>query len=329
MAAVGLVFLLAIPSTLAAQDAPARPALIVLRPGPGVERLLRPVARMLSWRTGATVILGEPAPEVLEAVPAGHVGLGREDGTLRVVYGGPHGRAFSTEVDLPGEAADESARTVALAIESLLDSAATTPEELPPEWAGPGAWRVVESVRTIREREVRRRRSEEAIAKPTIFLRMLFGVSPVRGTFLVGPGAGLGLCVNAYCVVIEGDLPLVPEERRARDGARVTYRPVNVSTRVQLRPVQFGDFSPGFTIGFMTRIGNASIENTAENRIATNLGIRSTLELGWRFVPRFEGVIEAGLDMALSRARFIRSGEELFLEDTWTPWFVVSLRLRP
>jgi len=167
------------------------------------------------------------------------------------------------------------------------------------------------------------------IARPTIYLRTLLGVSPVRGTLLVGFGTGLGLCVGGECVVLEADLPLLAEVR-ATAGWETRYRFVNFSTRFQARPWSFGDFTPGASFGLVTRIGTATLTETDTTRLATNLGVRGTLEIAWKFARRFELVLEAGVDLSLDRAKFIRTtGEVLLLEDRWTPWIVTSVRLRP
>ncbi len=292
-----------------------------------MEQLARRAARLIGRRTGVAVEVGPPPPPgIVEAVPAGHVGMAVEDGMLLLVLGAEDGTSYATELELPARSNVAAARAVALAIESLRDAAEDGP---PPESEVAGeATRWVHAWRF--EGELFERRSIEPIAKPTLYLRLLTGVSPVRGTFLFGPGTGLGLCVTAHCVVMEGDLPLLAERRRVGEDTTVTYRAVNFSVRFQYRPLRFGDFVPGATFGLMTRIGTATIEETDSSKVVTNLGLRGTLELAWQFVARFEAVIEAGLDFAINRAEFIRTtGDRLLLEDQWTPWFVASLRLRP
>ena len=301
---------------------------LVIRPGDGLDGLARRAARMLARRTGTEVLVGDaPPPALVEAVPRGHVGMVVRDGVLVIVLGGDGGVSYATELEMPRRNDVASARAVALAIESLRDTAAEGPPSGPEGATGPArrwvhAWRF--------EGDLFPHRDIEPIATPTLFLRFLVGVSPVRGTLLFGPGAGLGLCVTAHCVVLEGDLPLAVERRRAAPDATVRYRAVNFSVRFQYRPFEFGPFTPGLTFGFMTRIGTATIEETDSSKVATNLGVRGTLEIAWEFVDRFELVLEGGLDVAISRAEFIRdSGERLLLEDRLTPWAVLSARLRP
>ncbi len=310
----------------ASEDAPPVDPL-VLRPAPDLRRLSQRVAHTLRRRTGAPVAVGQaPPPEILEAVPGGHVAIARTEGRtaeIRVVFGGEEGISYGTTVFLQSVSGDAAVRAIALAIEALRDAASDGP---PPESAEEGSpWVTRYTLIT----PIPRPRRVEPIAKPTIFLRLLFGYSPTRERVLIGPGAGLGLCVGPHCVVLEGDLPLVPDEATANDGAIITYRPVNVSIRGQFRPNWSDTWIPGASIGFVTRIGNATIEGTDTSQTVSNLGIRGTLELAWRFLPRFEWVIEGGVDVAISRAQFVRFGEVVALEDFWTPWFVTSLRLRP
>jgi hypothetical protein len=311
----------------AAEGSETREEPIVLRPAPELRRLSQRVAHTIHRRTGTPVAVGEePPPEILEAVPAHHVAIARREANpdeIRVVYGGEEGISYGTTVFLPRLSGDAAVRAIALAIEALSDAAADGP---PPEEADEGSpWVTHYTLISA----IPRPEPVEAIAKPTIFIRLLFGYSPTREKVLIGPGAGLGLCVGPHCVVLEGDLPLIPDEATANDGATISYRPVNVSIRGQFRPNWSNTWIPGASIGFVTRIGNASIEGTDTSQTVSNLGIRGTLELAWRFIPRFEWVIEAGVDVAISRAQFVRYGEVVALEDFWTPWFVTSFRLRP
>lgn len=301
---------------------------LVIRPEQGLERLARVAATMLERRTGREVVVGgPPPPHLIEAVPSGEIGMAVRDGVLVIVLAGREGVSYATELELPRQPNAAAGRAVALAIESLRDASLDGPppaseegERVTRRWVY--GWRF--------HGELFPEQTIEPIAKPTLFLRILVGISPVRGTLVLGPGAGLGLCVTEHCVVLEGDLPLTAERRHPLPDTTVRYRAVNFSVRFQYRPFEIGPFIPGATIGFMTRIGTATIEESDSSKVATNLGVRTTLELAWRFVRRFELVLEAGLDSAISRAEFIReTGERLFLEDRFTPWFVLSTRLRP
>ncbi len=328
IAALALATLLACwGAPLQAQDAEAGP--LVLRPTPELAALGARLAREIGRRLGPTIVGGAPPAGILDAVSLYEVALGVEGGQLRIVIPVAPGRTVSTELEPPTDMAPATVRSVALSIESLIELAHDESwlEDSPVET---GLADRAESNAPPEDVPAERRRVRiPPIAKPTIYLRALLGFSPVRSRVLLGPGTGLGLCVNAHCAVLEGDLSLLPDVREASDGRRVSYRSVNFSVRVQLRPFDWGDFTPAATFGLITRIGNAILEGTDAAQLVTNLGLRGTLEIAYRFAARFEVVLESGLDLALNRARFIRFGEVVLLEDRFTPWFSTSVRLRP
>lgn len=323
-----------------AADAP-----IVLRPQPALRRMTERVARVLAQRIGVRVQVGDgPPPEVVEAVPAGHVALVQTDGRVQLVLGGTGGRTFATELELGNVQSDASVRAVALALESLRDAGRGAPSIEPPEEVASG---IVAEEGTIRTRwrmlqpfagraHPFREPPPANLARPTLFARFLLGVSGERGTFLYGPGIGLGLCVRSDCVVLEGDLPIPTQDVRASDGAEISYRFVTFSMRFQWRPLRWGPFTPGLTGGLVTRIGTITLEGTSTDRVETSLGVRGTVEIAWEFVRRFELVLEGGLDVAVDRAQFHRvpfggraGPEPVFLEDRFTPWAMTSVRVRP
>jgi hypothetical protein len=308
---------------------PAEPlASLVLRPAAGMQPLVARTARMLEWRRDVAVGVGEPPPpELLEAVPVGHVAMAREGGRLRIVLGGREGVTFAT--DLAEVSNDEDgARALSLAIEALWESAIRAPREAAREARSGSSWVYVETEDYRRELEERARRAVEPIAKPTVYLRLLIGYSFLRQAFLIGPGAGFGLCVRDNCAVIEGELPVLGEERLTNDDVLVRYRAVNLSARLQLRPFDWGIVQPGVSIGFLTRIGNASVGGD-QSYLVTDLGVRGSAELGLRIADELEVVAEGGVDFAITRARLAFATDGLYLVDPITPWVVASLRMRP
>jgi hypothetical protein len=341
----GLVVLawLAVVGTASAQE----PAL-VLRPAQDLRRVAERVQRVLSQRIGVPVEVGQPPPpEVIEAVPVDHVAMVLAEGFVRLVIGASQGRSFATDLELRRPSSEASVRAIALAIESLLDAARQAPGITPPEQLASGLVEEEGEIRTrwrmIRPFEGRahpwRTPERPPLAKPTLFARFLAGVSGERGTPLFGVGLGLGLCVEDDCAVLEGDLPFTEQRGDASDGAFALYRFVAFSMRFQWRPefARFGDFIPGATFGLVTRVGSIRLgrEKISAARTETDLGVRGTVEIAWRFFPRFELVLEVGLDAAIDRAEFIRPPrtggpvETIFLEDRFTPWGMFSFRLRP
>lgn len=325
--AVVAVALCLVASSGAAQE-PDPLTTLVLRPAEGTQSLVEHTARMLEWRRGVDVSVGEPPPpELLEAVPIGHVAMARVEGKLRIVLGGRHGVTFATDLDEVTNDED-GARSLSLAIEALWDSAIAAPAPRVREARSASSWVYVETEAYRRELEERARRAVEPIAKPTVYLRLLFGYSFLRESFLVGPGAGFGLCVNDSCAVIEGELPVLADERRTNDDDVISYRAVSLSARLQFRPFDWGIVQPGVSVGFLTRIGNASV-NGDRSYLVTDLGVRASGELGLRIADELEVVAEGGVDLAISRAQLVLRSEGTYLADPVTPWVVASLRMRP
>ena len=293
----------------------SQPAL-TLRPTESLVALAAEVQVVLERRTGREVLIGAPPPMLIEAVPRDHVGMNASEGDVSLVLGAPDGRNVSATVPQMDDVAAQ-ARAVALAIESLGDEA----EMLPP---------VVEPSNEETFIEAPRAPTTVApIARPTLFLKLMVGFSPIRRTAIVGPGAGLGLCVGAHCLVLEAGLSLLPQYETNQRGETVRYRPVNASLRAILRPYQDERFAVGIGIGFLTRVGRALLLETDRHQVVTNFGLRGTVEFAVRIRGPFEWVVDAGVDFAVSRARFIRSGATIFLEDRWNPFLVTSLRVRP
>lgn len=316
-----------------ASDAP-----LTLRPEPALRALALRAALVLATRTGVAVEVGAPPPSALiEAVPAGHVAIalsvqGESPGELSVVLAGREATFFEGQLRIGRQRGVAEARALAIAIESLRETALTT--VLPAAGAEPALGAAIRTRHRVRLRPdgfpwARYGADRLPLAKPTIYLRALLGISTARSVLLIGPGTGLGLCISRHCVVLEGDLPLIPEER-ANATYRIRYRFLNFSARFQFRPFQFGFFVPGLSFGLVTRIGTASLIGTDRSQTVTDIGLRATLEAAFRLDRRFEVVLEGGLDLAISRAQFVnRTGDVLVLEDRWTPWLITGLRLRP
>ncbi|MEM9192917.1 MAG: hypothetical protein AAGF12_27325 [Myxococcota bacterium] len=301
---------------------------LTLRPTESAAQVAVQAAEMLRWRSDVEVTIGDaPPPDVLEAVPENHLAMEVRDEQLRLVLAGPHGHTYDIDLEAPrGRVSEAEARAVALAVESLVDEARATPPPAPRDETS-SSYRV-EVDEEARQRALDNRRwANEAIAKPTIYFRLLFGYSPTRDQVLIGPGAGFGLCVGQNCVVVEADLPILSDEVEHNTG-RITYRPVNLAVRAQLRPFDTAPFVPALNVGLLTRIGNAENRDTRDNQIVSSLGARAGLEVAWNSLSPFEVVAEAGVDVAFSRALFVQDNS-VFLEDVWTPWFVLSIRLRP
>lgn len=290
---------------------------------------LRPLAEAICLqlrRQGREVELGAAPPEIAEAVPAGHVALVARDGHLWVGMGAAGGRTHHASLALRAAPTPETVRALALALESLLDEVTGEP------WAegAPNVRTAPSSDYVFLEYDPEP--VEREGAQPTVFLKLLAGWSPTRDRLLLGPGAGFGLCVGLHCVVLEGELPLLPDERTLADGRTLRYRALSASVRGQARVALPRNITAALTLGLVSRIGSASIVGSDDRRTTSAFGARTSLELAWRIRGPFEVLVEGGVDAMLSGQRgryYLPSGQTAVLEDAWTPWLVFSLRLRP
>lgn len=339
------IALLSLPAPAAAQELPTldRAHAITLRPADGARGLAERVAATLALRLDVAVSVGEDAPpEVLEAVPEGHVAVSRDEGAVRLVLAGPEGQVFRSEVELGDARGGAAVRAVALGVEVLRDAALEGP---PPGTASRRTYTVDgrEVTWIYRERPGGLYGPEpviEALAKPVIALGFLGGVSTERLTPLIGPRLGIGLCFMNQCLLLEGDLPVIADEQVSCDGRRVQYRPVTLALRGQIRPVEVDDLSFAIDVGILTRFGVANLVGVDRGTVTTSFGFRGGIEGAWRFAGPLELVLELGVDIALRPARFVRRTrpppgvscmitETLLVEDIASVWGHVGLRLRP
>lgn len=327
-------------------DAPlvtAERARLVVHVHDDLEELGAPLGRSLTRRLDDEIELaGAPPGGLCVAVELGHACVapletGDDSGAL-VLMRGEDGRFYETEVVLPeGRAA--AVRALAIAIVDVRDAARSAPLTMAPvvgATAMPAAsgtsWVYVEREGGL----FGRRRSIESIARPTIYLRALVGLTTARSTVLFGPGIGVGLCVGDFCAVLEGDIPII-EERRTIEidpGEHLTdtisYRPVFVAARLGYRPLRAGPVTGGITWGLLDRFGNAWLGDTGESQLVNDLGMRQSLEVSIEISRPFEWVFEAGFDVTFAPARWTSVGQRaLLLTDDVTGWGVTAIRIRP
>lgn len=343
-----LVCALAGASPALAQSPPLLPAdaPLTLRPTRELSRLAASVARTLALRMDVPVSVGEPPPpEILEAVPAGHLAMARDESDILLVLAGPQGQVYRSEVTVRRH--DQAAvRAVALAIEALHDAAL----DGPPEGASPTSTRRTferggQTVTWIyREREgglFGPPRRVEAEAKPAFYLGAAFGLATERLNAMIGPRVGLALCIRETCLALEGDVPVLPQESTSCDGRRIQYRPITFGLRLFLRPFSIDDVVHfGFGLGLISRFGLASLVGVEVSRLSTDFGVRSGVEVSWRFAPPVEIALEIGADVHVTPARFVRTTrpppgvdcptvEAILVEDLVTVWAGLVLRVRP
>lgn len=343
--AVGWV-LLSSAAAMAQQRRLAPETPLTLRPTPATRAFSQRLARTLSLRLPVPVVVGEDAPpEILEAVPPGHLGVGREQEHILLVLAGPEAQVYRSEVEVRRLGRD-AVRSVALAVEVLRDAAL----EGPPPGSGRRTSRTY--TRAGGQAVTYTYLAPEgglfgpppdlgALATPMISLAGMVGISTERLTAIVGPRVVLGLCLGIACVSLEGDLPVLPDESQACDGRRIEYRPVNFGMRATLRPFDGPDLSAGIVFGLLTRFGVANLIGVDASRLVSDFGIRAGLEGGVRVSDEFELFLEIGADIHTHPGSFTRAPrpggpmpcdvavERILVEDFVTVWSALGVRLRP
>ncbi len=330
---------------------------LTLRPEQGLEALAAKVARVLALRTGTVVEVGSaPPPGLLEAVPAGHIALAREEGQVRLVLGAAFGRSFESVVQLADGQGESDVRSVALAVETLRDRAIEARAQLEAtqnsavvaadDGAGhdahdgndthdthdssfvptglhdaprdDGAGLVVPPFPDHRLKPV----------QPYFFLQAYGGASAQSTGPRMGIGSGGGLCVLGYCFVLAVEYPIpFALQARAQD---IRYRYTTFTSTFHARPISFGRFTPGASIGLLSRIGNFERDMGLPQNggLDTDLGVRGTLEAAYEVMHAVDAVGELGLDYALDRYRIGHGDVVAYRGQRETPWFQAAIRVR-
>jgi hypothetical protein len=331
-------------SGLRSQTPPA--AMLILRPQPSLKSLADEVAAVLELRTGQRVEVGEPPPPgLLEAVPAGHVAMAEHEGAVLLVLGAPGGRSFDARVDIDALEDASASRAVALAAEDLRDTAielarvdapaAESLEDAPVEGdtqadaARPA--HAIQSLNVPRDDGDGRAGGADGFLgeiDPLLYVRIYGGASTATESIASGLGTGLGLCVEGHCLFIAGEVPLISERGEVLD---VRYRYPTFISGFYSRPFTFGRFTPGASVGFLTRLGHfeADMGGRAGGSLETDLGARGSMELAFEVVQGLDLMSEGGVDFTIDR-NHVQHGERVVARgDQWSPWAQAALRFRP
>jgi hypothetical protein len=300
---------------------------------------------VLELRTGRRVEVGEPPPPgLLEAVPAGHVAMARQGHAVVLVLGALGGRSLDAVVQLSGQEGASDARAVALAAEALRDAATdTTPEPSDAQIQTDPA-RPMPDVAQARgpvghltasppddDGQVSPAHSDHDFlgkVEPLVFARMYSGASTASSELMAGLGTGLGVCVRRQCLLIAAELPMNTGTTGHLD---VRYRYPTFLSGFYSRPFSFGRFTPGASIGFLTRLGHFEADmGMKDTGLDTDLGARGSLELGFELASGLDLMTEAGVDLTLDRNRMTSSGDSLRNRgDRFSPWLQAAIRYRP
>lgn len=333
---------------------------LTLRPSPELLPLAVEAAEVLELRTGQRVEIGDPPPPgLMEAVPSGHVALALDaNGTIVIVLGAAGGLSHDTVVRLGGQSGEHvDARAVALAVEALRDLAmeapdASVPAPLPrddegsavptdvvatPQPSEPVHGPVVATQPEASAQPVpgvlrdepggdHRESGFLGEVEPFAYVRAYSGASAASPGPRMGVGTGLGLCVMRQCLVVFGEVPM---NIGPADPVDTRYQYTTFGSGFYSRPFQWGSFTPGASLGFVTRVGYFEQDMGLPGRaLQTDLGARATVELGYELVTGLDVLAEVGADLILDRLR-VHSGEETVARgERLTPWMQGSLRYR-
>jgi hypothetical protein len=340
---------------------------VTLRPEPGLKSLANKIARVLQLRGATRVEVGPaPPPDLLEAVPAGHVALAREGGQIRLVMGAALGGSYEARVQVSSDA-ELDPRSLALAIEALRDRAIETrdEQEQASHTVQPSAAAVAAPAKATRANEVapnpylpapaprsapkpgpalqtqRDDGAEEGWpvesneppptqVVPRLFVRMYGGASTESRALRTGVGTGGGLCVLGHCLLLAIDYPL-PIDLEA-GGGDVRYRYPTFSCSFYSQPLHFGQFKPAVSLGLLSRIGHFERDMgivDPQHGLETDLGVRGTLEGAYTVFEKVDLVAEAGLDFALDRVQLGHGDSVAYRGQRVSPWVQAGVRVRP
>jgi hypothetical protein len=323
---------------------PIEPVL-TLRPEAALRELAVEVAAVLELRTGQRVEVGEaPPPELLEAVPVGHIAMALHDGVVLLVLGGPGGRSLDAEVQVGARPDPSYARAVALAAEDLRDTAielsrtegvveaALAPDAPGPVGTSPSArpGRPAPNGSAVDRAEEFPQGGEGTGlfgggVEPLIFVRAYGGASTDSEAPASGVGAGLGLCVQRYCLVLGAELPLL----LPGDSLDVRYRYPTFTSGFYSQPLVFEPFALGASLGFLTRVGHFRADmGLRDEGLDTDLGARGSVEFAYNPAAGFDVIAETGADYTIDRHQ-LPTGERLLRRgDRFSPWGQLALRVR-
>jgi hypothetical protein len=343
---------------------------VTLRPEPGLKSLANKIARVLQLRGTTRVEVGPaPPPELLEAVPAGHVALAREAGQIRLVMGAALGGSYEARVPVSSDA-ELDPRSLALAIEALRDRAIETrdAQEQVSNAAQPSAAVVAAPASATRATEVAPNPYLPAPAQPSarsapkpgpilqtqrddgaeegwpvesneppppqvvprLFVRMYGGASTESRALRTGIGTGGGLCVLGHCLLLAIDYPLPINLEPG--GGDLHYRYPTFSCSFYSQPLHFGQFKPAVSLGLLSRIGHFERDMgivDPQHGLETDLGVRGALEGAYTVFEKVDLVAEAGLDLALDRVQLGHGDSVAYRGQRVSPWVQAGVRLRP
>ena len=133
--------------------------------------------------------------------------------------------------------------------------------------------------------------------------------------------------MQGHCLFLAGELPLIAPRGDELD---VRYRYLTFISGFYSRPFTFGRFTPGASLGFLTRLGHFEADmGFGDSGLDTDLGVRGSLELAFELADGLDLMAEGGVDFTIDRARLVAGDMVVKRGDQWSPWGQGALRYRP
>jgi hypothetical protein len=162
--------------------------------------------------------------------------------------------------------------------------------------------------------------------EPLAYVRAYSGASLASPGPRMGLGTGLGLCVERHCLVVFGEVPM---NFGATDPIDTRYQYTTFGSGFYTRPFQWGSFTPGASVGFVTRLGYFEQDmGLPSDDLQTDLGARATLEMGYELLNGLDLVAEGGADLILDRLRVQNGDTAVDRGERLSPWLQASVRYR-
>ena len=162
--------------------------------------------------------------------------------------------------------------------------------------------------------------------RPRLYLSVYGGASSESRALRTGIGTGGGLCVRGQCLLLGLEYPLPIALESGADDVR--YRYPTFSCTFLSQPFVFGPFTPGASVGLLSRIGHFERDMGRKDYLPgldTDLAVRGTLEGAFEVVESIDVVAQAGVDYALDRWQYSDSGRGSRV----APWLQAGIRVRP
>jgi hypothetical protein len=162
--------------------------------------------------------------------------------------------------------------------------------------------------------------------KPRLYFSLYGGASSESRALRTGVGVGGGLCVRGQCLLLNLEYPLPIGMEQGADDVR--YRYPTFSCTFSSQPFTWGPFTPGVSVGVLSRIGQFERDMGLKNYLPgldTDLGVRGAVEGSFQVLDSVDVVAQAGVDYALDRWQYSDTSRGSRV----APWLQAGIRVRP